>query len=80
MLHRHDSGGYDLLFNITTDYESSFHGSHPESKQQSINWHHIAAPKNQKARTVPLASKVMGTVFWDAKGFILVDLLPNMIS
>jgi hypothetical protein len=33
-------------------------------------------PKKKKARTVPSAGKVMGTVFWDAKGCILVDFLP----
>jgi hypothetical protein len=26
-------------------------------------------------RTVPLAGKVMGTVFWNAEEFILIDLL-----
>jgi hypothetical protein len=74
LLQWHAAEGYDFLLNIMTDYESWFHDFDPETKQQSIKWHHIAAPKNQ-ARTMPLTSKVIRTVFWDAKGFILVDLL-----
>ena len=31
----------------------------------------------KKAKAIPLARKVMATVFWDSKGIILVDYLEN---
>jgi hypothetical protein len=42
-----------------------------------MEWYHTVSPKNLKARTIPLAGKNIGTVFWDAKGCILVNLLPR---
>jgi hypothetical protein len=33
------------------------------------------SPKMKKTRTVPFSRKVMGTVFWDAEGCILIDFL-----
>ena len=33
--------------------------------------------KLQKFKTQPSAGKVMTTVFWDAKGIIMLDFLPK---
>jgi hypothetical protein len=35
------------------------------------------SPKDKKDKTIPLAGNVIETVFWDAKGYILLDFLPR---
>jgi len=57
---------------VTGD-ESWFHHFEPETKWQSMEWHHLHSPSKKKAKTVPSAAK--GTVFWDAKGLILAEFL-----
>jgi len=37
-------------------------------------WHHPVSQKKFKATL--FAGKVMATVFWDAEGVILVDIIP----
>jgi histone-lysine N-methyltransferase SETMAR len=39
--------------------------------------YHITSPKKRKQKTVPSASKVMGTVFCDSEGCKLVDFLEK---
>jgi hypothetical protein len=40
-----------------------------------MEWHHAASPKEKKkTRTIPLAGKIMGTVFW---GAYWIDFLPQ---
>ena len=34
-------------------------------------------PEAKKFKTEPSAGKVMATVFWDAKGIIMLDFLPK---
>ena len=34
-------------------------------------------PRPKKFKTQPSAGKVMATVFWDAKGVIMLDVLPK---
>jgi hypothetical protein len=52
-------------------------GSTPstQKKKKSMELHQ-ASPK-EKARTIPLGSKDVGTVFWDVEGRILVDFLTK---
>jgi len=45
------------------------------NKRQSMEWHHLHSPSKKKAKTVPSAAKVVGTVFWDAEGLILAEFL-----
>jgi len=59
---------------VTGD-ESWFHYFKPETKRQSMEWHHLHSPSKKKAKTVPSAAKVMNTVFWDAEGLILTGFL-----
>jgi len=40
-----------------------------------MEWRHLHSPSKKKAKTVPSAAKVMGTVFWDAEGLILAEFL-----
>jgi hypothetical protein len=57
-----------------TGTESWFYHFDPETKWQSLEWNHMTSPKKE-ARTISLAIKLMGTVFWNAEGCILVDFL-----
>jgi len=58
-----------------TGDESWFHHFEPETKWQNMEWHHLHSPSKKKAKTVPSALKVMGTVFWNAEGLILAEFL-----
>ena len=53
------------------------HYYEPENKAQSRQWVGRGSPRPKKFKTQPSAGKVMATVFWDAKGIILLDFLPK---
>ena len=44
---------------------------------QRIQWVGPGSPRPKKFKTQPSAGKVMATVFWDAKGVIMLDFLPK---
>ena len=44
---------------------------------QSRQWIGPGCPRPKKFKTQPSAGKVMATVFWDAKGVIMLDFLPK---
>ena len=75
LLQRYRHEGDDFLLRIVTGDESWFHHFEPETKRQSMEWRHLHSPPKKKAKTVPSAAKVMGTVFWDAEGLILAEFL-----
>ena len=50
------------------------HCYEPENKAQ---WVGPGSPRQKKFKTQPSAGKVMATVFWDAKGVIMLDFLPK---
>lgn len=77
LLQRYRHEGDDFLLRIVTGDESWFHHFEPETKRQSMEWHHSHSPSKKKAKTVPSAAKVMGTVFWDAEGLILAEFLER---
>ena len=58
---------------IVTGDETWIHHLDPDTNMQ---WKPPGSPHPKKFRTQPSAGKVMGTVFWDAKGVILVDYRP----
>ena len=58
---------------VTVD-ETWVHYYEPENKAQSRQWGRAWVPE---AKTQPSAGKVMATVFWDAKGVIMLDFLPK---
>ena len=62
---------------IVTGDESWAHHYEPETKRQSMQWHHLGSPSPKKFKLAPSAGKVMITVFWDSRGVILLDLLPK---
>jgi hypothetical protein len=51
-----------LLFSIVTGDERWFHIS-TQKNNDSTEWHYTTSPKKKKARNLPLASTIMGTVF-----------------
>ena len=42
-----------------------------------MEWNHLDSPTKKKPKTMPLAKKIMGTVFWDAEGCILIEFLEH---
>jgi len=65
----------DFLLHIVTGDESWFHHFEPETKRRRMEWHHLHSVSKKKAKTVPTAVKVMGTVCWDEEGLILAEFL-----
>ena len=45
--------------------------------KHSRQWVGPGSPRPKKFKTQPSAGKVMATVFWDAKGIIMLDFLPK---
>lgn len=77
LLQRFNLEGEEFLGKIVTGDETWVHFFEPESKRQSMEWHHRNSPTQKKFKTVRSAGKVMATVFWDAEGVILVDFLEH---
>ena len=67
----------DFLLRLVTVDEAWVHYYEPENKAQSRQWVGPGSPRPKKFKTQPSAGKVMATVFWDAKGVIMLDFLPK---
>ena len=67
----------DFLRRFVTTDETWVHYYTPETKQQSKQWKHADSPPPKKAKAVRSAGKVMASVFWDAKGILLIDYLST---
>ena len=74
LLKRFRSKDYFLLRLVTVD-ETWVHYYEPENK--SPQWVGPGSLRPKKFETQPSAGKVMATVFWDAKGVIILDFLPR---
>ena len=61
---------------MTVD-ETWVHYYESENKAQSRQWVGPGSSRPKKFKTQPSAGKVMATVFWDAKGIIILDFLPK---
>ena len=62
----------DFLLRLLTVDETWVHYYEPESSVGRA-W----VPETKEDKTQPAAGKVMATVFWDAKGVIMLDFLPK---
>ena len=64
--------GYDVTFldSIVTGDETWLHHCTPETKQDSMTWKHPSSPVAKKFKVMRSAKKIMGTVFWDSRGFL----------
>lgn len=67
----------DFLDRYVTMDETWVHHYTPETKQQSKQWVRAGSPPPKKAKAILSANKVMASVFWDAKGVIMVDYLQK---
>ena len=67
----------DFLLRLVTVDETWVHYYEPENKAHSPQWVGPGSPRPKKFKTQPSAGKVMATVFWDAKGVIMLDFLPK---
>ncbi|GFN91049.1 histone-lysine N-methyltransferase SETMAR [Plakobranchus ocellatus] len=75
-------GGYfqansNLFDNLITGDETWVHLNTPETKRDSMTWKHPSSPVTKKFKVQRSAAKMMAAVFWDAKGVILLDILPQ---
>ena len=67
----------DFLLRLVTVDETWVHYYKPENKTQSRHWVGSGSPGPKKFKMQPSAGMVMATVFWDAKGVIMLDFLPK---
>ena len=70
----------DFLLHLVTVDETWVHYYEPENKAQSCQWVGPGSTRPKKFKTQPSAGKVMATVFWNAKGVIMLDFLPKRSS
>lgn len=77
LLALYDADPDNVLSRIITGDETWLHHWDPDTKQESMQWKHANSPPPRKFRTQPSAGKVMATIFWDCKGALLVDYLPQ---
>ena len=76
LLKRFRSNDDFLLLLVTVD-ETWVHYYEPENKAQNRQWVGPGSPRPKKFKTQPSAGKVMATVYWDARGVIMLDFLPK---
>ncbi|GFR58500.1 histone-lysine N-methyltransferase SETMAR [Elysia marginata] len=67
----------NLFDNLITGDETWAHLNIPETKRGYMTWKHPSFPVTKNFKVQRPAAKVMATVFWDAKGVILLDILPQ---
>ena len=67
----------DFLLRLVTVDETWVHYYKAENEAQSRQWVGPEFPRPKKFKTQPSVGKVMATVFWDAKGVIMLDFLPK---
>ncbi|GFR95906.1 histone-lysine N-methyltransferase SETMAR [Elysia marginata] len=63
--------------NLITGDEIWVHLNTPETKRDSMTWKHPSSPVTKKFKVQRSAAKVVATVYGDAKGVILLDILPQ---
>ena len=67
----------DFLLRLVTVDETWVHSYEPENKAVSRQRVGPGSSRPKKFKTQPFAGKVMATVFWDAKGVIMLAFLPK---
>jgi hypothetical protein len=81
ILERYHRDGDKFLDHIVTGDETWVSHFTPESKRQSLEWHHPRSPsKPRKFKQTLSTWKIMATVFWDRKGVLLVEFLPQVTT
>lgn len=67
----------DTFDRIVTGDETWIHFYDPELKSQTMEWHKRGERASKIPRTQTTTNKVMASVFWDAKGILMVEFLPK---
>ena len=62
---------------LVTGDETWVYHRDPESKMESMQWKYKSFPIPKKFRVEISAGKVMATVFWDEKGLLLLEFMPQ---
>ena len=76
-LQRYHNDGDEFLDRIIIGDEMWVAHIIPETKQQSMHWHHSGSPCKTKFKQTLSARKVMCTVFWDRRAIFLEDFLTR---
>jgi hypothetical protein len=76
-LFSYDADGESLLSRIVTVDETWIPHFEPQTKTQSIEWHHPMSPRKKKFKATPSAWRVMTTVSLHAERVIFVDIMPE---
>ena len=66
-----------FLARFVTMDETWLHHYDPETKRQSMAWKRPSSPTPKKFKTQPSAGKIMGSVFWDSQGLIMIEYLEH---
>jgi len=77
-LERLNKNKTDFVHRFITIEETWIDHYTPETKQQSKPWTEAGCSAPKKKRSVPLAGKVMASVFWDAEGILFIDYLKKV--
>ena len=72
-----DTEGETFLFRIVTGDETWAYHYEPETKRQSMGWHHPQSPRKKTFKITPSTGKVVMNIFWDIDGVILVDVMAR---
>ena len=71
------SGPFNIIRKIVTADETWLHHYDPESKQESMEWHHADSPPPRKFRRARSAKKIMAVIFWGSEDVLLIDCIPH---
>ncbi|GFW19318.1 uncharacterized protein TNCV_256451 [Trichonephila clavipes] len=66
-----------MLSRIVTENETLTSHMAPESKQNSMEGRPTSSPAKVKAKQTPSKHKILANVFWDRRGVLLVNLMPQ---
>ena len=66
-----------FLVRLVTVDESWVHYYEPENKAQRRQWVGHGSPRPKKFKIQPSAGKATSSIFWDAKGVIMLGFLPK---
>ncbi|UYV75163.1 hypothetical protein LAZ67_12002713 [Cordylochernes scorpioides] len=69
--------GQNWFGNFSYDYGGLQRGDDPETKAQSSEWHTPASPRPRKARMSKSRVKTMLIVFFDKRGLIRKEFVPQ---
>jgi hypothetical protein len=67
----------DMLENVITCDETWIFHNDPETKRQSMHWKTPTSPRIKKARMNKLKVKTMTTVFFNIRGVMMIEWLPE---